>query len=53
LFKGETIVGNLSPASWLNRKLDVELPEDLPILIKAFVVWLTVLLWKRDADAAA
>jgi hypothetical protein len=53
LFKGERIVGNLSPASWLNRKLDVELPEDLPLLIKAFVVWLTVLLWKRDADAAA
>jgi hypothetical protein len=53
LHKGERVVGTLSPASFLNRKINVELPEDLPLLIRAFVVWLTILLWKRDADAAA
>jgi hypothetical protein len=45
-------VGSLSPASFLNRKINVELPEDLPLQIRAFIVWLTVTLWKRDASAA-
>ncbi len=53
LINGERIVGTLSPASFLSRKINVELPEDLPIQIRAFVVWLTVLLWRRDASAAA
>jgi hypothetical protein len=53
LLKDAKIVGTLSPASFLTRKIDVELPEDLPLQIRAFIVWLTILLWKRDASAAA
>jgi hypothetical protein len=53
LLKGKRIVGTLLPASFLTRKINVELPEDLPLQIRAFIVWLTVLLWKRDASAAA
>jgi hypothetical protein len=53
LLNGDKIIGSLSPSSFLNRKINVELPEDLPLQIRAFVVWLTVLLWKRDASAAA
>jgi hypothetical protein len=53
LLKGEQVVGTLSPASIWSRKINVELPEDIPLLTRAFVVWLTVLLWRRDANAAA
>jgi hypothetical protein len=53
LLKDERIVGTLSPASFLNRRINVELPEDLPLQLRAFVVWLTVLLWRREAAAAA
>ncbi len=52
LLKDERIVGTLLPASFLTRKINVELPEDLPLQIRAFIVWLTVMLWKRDASAA-
>jgi hypothetical protein len=52
LLKGEKVVGTLSPASIWNRKINVELPEDIPLSIRAFVVWLAVLLWRRDASAA-
>jgi hypothetical protein len=31
----------------------VEFADDVPRLAQAFVVWLTLLLWKRDSDAAA
>lgn len=53
LLEDERIVGTLLPDSFLTRKFNVELPEDLPLQIRAFIVWLTVLLWKRDASAAA
>ena len=53
LLKGEQLVGTLLPANVLTRKINVELPEELPLQIRAFIVWLTVLLWKRDASAAA
>ena len=53
LLKDGKTVGTLSPASFLNRRINVELPEDIPLQIRAFIVWLTVLLWRRDAAAAA
>jgi hypothetical protein len=32
------------PQSW---------PDDLPLPLRAFVVWLVLCMWKRDFDAAA
>lgn len=52
LLSGGAIVGTLSPAGFLSRRMNIELSEDLPLLIKVFVVWLTVLLWKRESEAA-
>jgi hypothetical protein len=52
LLKGEKTIGTLSAASMWNRQMHVELPEDIPLLTRAFVVWLAVLLWRRDAAAA-
>ena len=53
LLKGETTIGTLSPASMWNRRINVELPEYIPLPSRAFLVWLTVLLWRRAANAAA
>jgi hypothetical protein len=48
LLKGGVVVGTLSPSGFLSRRMNVELSETLSLPVKAFVVWLTVLLWNRD-----
>lgn len=44
------IVGNLSPKSLLSRRMKINFSDTLPIQIKMFVIWLTIILWRRDAD---
>ena len=51
--EGNRRVGQVRPESWLGRRARVEFDEQVPPLLQAFVVWLTLLLWKRDGDAAA
>jgi hypothetical protein len=50
LLAGGTVVGSLSPSGFLSRRMDIELSRELPLPIRAFVVWLTVVLWKRDSE---
>ncbi len=51
LFKGATQVGSIVPESWFARAARIDLPEGLPLWFQAFIVWLTLLMWKRDSDA--
>jgi hypothetical protein len=51
LYEGETMVGKLAPESFLTRRIRVELPVDMSLLPAMFVIWLTMVLWKRDAGA--
>ena len=53
LCDGEIPLGSIAPESWLTRRAQVTLPEDVPGWARAFVVWLTLLMWKRDSDAGA
>jgi hypothetical protein len=53
VFRGEYRIGSIVPASWLRRRATAEFVDDMPLLRQAFIVWLTLLLWKRDSDAAA
>ena len=53
LLQGALEVGSIRPEGVLSRKAAVSLPEDMPTPIQVFVVWLTILLWKREADAGA
>lgn len=46
-------VGQVRPTGWFGRNLVVELPGELPPEIGAFVVWLAVVLRKREDSAAA
>ena len=55
LHAGSTVVGSLSAKGVFSRGMNVDLPETLPLrlAVRVFVVWLTVMLWKREAEAAA
>jgi len=52
LYAGSTLVGSLSAKGLFSRRMNVDLPEALPLPVRVFVMWLTVLLWKRDSEAA-
>ncbi len=50
---GDSRVGSVVPERWWTRRAEVNLPDDMPGWARAFVVWLTLLMWKRDSDAGA
>jgi len=53
LMDGERQIGAISPESAWTRRATADLPPDVPVPIQAFVVWLVILLWKRDAQSSA
>ena len=53
LLAGDREVGSLSPQGLFTRRAAVNLPEELPLPLRMFVLWLAIVLWKRDAGAAA
>jgi hypothetical protein len=53
LLDGETEIGSISPEGFLTRRAAVVMPQDMPLPVQVFVVWLVIILWKRDANAAA
>jgi hypothetical protein len=50
---GVGLVGSVRRKGYFNREWTVDLPEELPLEVRVFVVWLVVLLWKRADSAAA
>jgi hypothetical protein len=52
LHEGSSVVGSLSAPGLLSRRMNVDLPETLPLPVRVFVMWLTVILWKRETEAA-
>ncbi|MFQ5889571.1 MAG: hypothetical protein ACE5JR_05910 [Gemmatimonadota bacterium] len=52
LLQGERRVGSMRPESVLRRVAVAEFPEELPLPIRIFLVFLVLLLWKREASAA-
>lgn len=53
LHSGPGIVGSLSAKGIFSRRMIVDLPEALPLAVRVFLMWLTVILWKRDAEASS
>jgi hypothetical protein len=45
-------VGSVGSEGAFKREWTAELPEELPLEAKVFIVWLVVLLWKRAASAS-
>jgi hypothetical protein len=52
LSENDRQIGSISPARMFKRKAMADLPDELPLSIKVFLLWLTVILWKRDSEAA-
>ena len=52
LLENDQQIGSIRPAGVFTWKATVELPDELPLPIKVFLLWLTVILWKRDYDYA-
>ena len=53
LHEGEREVGDISRRAMWSRGATATLPDTLPMPVRLFVLWLAVLIWKRDDDAAA
>jgi hypothetical protein len=53
LLDGERQIGAIAPESAWTRRATADLPPDWPAPITAFVIWLVIILWKRDANANA
>ncbi len=44
--------GDITPGGMWTRRATATLPGELPLPVQVFVVWLAVLLWKRESDAS-
>jgi len=48
---GDIGIGSISPDGIFTRRASVDLPEDMPLPMRVFIVWLAVILWKRASDS--
>ena len=48
LYEEDALIGGVFCEGSLNRRARVELPDDLPMLLTMFVVWLTLLQWRSE-----
>ena len=53
LLAGSRQIGTLAPKGAFTRKAAVDLPDELPLPVRVFIIWLVAILWKRDAAGAA
>jgi hypothetical protein len=53
LMDGDREVGRLSPDGIFTRRATADFPESIPLPVKVFLIWLVVILWKRQSDNAA
>ncbi len=47
---GESEIGTMAPAGAFTRRAVAELPEELPLPVQVFIVWLVLLMWRRESD---
>jgi hypothetical protein len=52
LTAGSREIGSVTPHNAFTRKATADLPADLPIPVRAFIVWLVMIAWKRTQDAS-
>jgi hypothetical protein len=45
-------IGSIVPRGWNTRKAVVKLPDSLPTPVQIFLIWLALIMWKRDGDGA-
>jgi hypothetical protein len=45
---GSRHIGSLAPNSVFTRRAAVDLPDEWPLPVRVFIIWLTAILWMRD-----
>lgn len=50
LRESERRIGTVEPEHIFSRKAIINLPEDITLPVRIFMVWLTIIMWKREAD---
>jgi hypothetical protein len=45
-------VGFVAKQGWSTKKATAELPDELPLPVCAFIIWLVLLMWKREEDTS-
>jgi hypothetical protein len=53
LMDGERQIGTIEPESAWTRRAIADFESDWPMPIQAFVIWLVIILWKRNAQNSA
>lgn len=53
LLDGAQEIGSIEPTGILTREATADLPDAWPLPLRAFVIWLTMIQWRRDAAAGA
>ena len=51
LLEGSREVGSLAPQSVFTRKAAADLPSDLPVPVRMFIVWLAMISWRRAQNS--
>jgi len=51
LRKGNAVQGSMRPVSAFSRRATIDLPDDLSLERKAFLVWLALLMWRRQQSS--
>jgi hypothetical protein len=49
---GDENAGSLERAGFFTHKMIVNLPDDLPLMVKALAVWIVLLMWRRVAHSS-
>jgi len=52
LFDSSEEVGSITPEGTFTRRMRAEFPKDLALPVGVFLVWLVVILWRRNSQAA-
>jgi len=50
---GSQVTGSISPVGLFAHRARADLPAHLPLAVQIFILWLAIILWKRDADSTA
>ncbi|MCL6548988.1 MAG: hypothetical protein K6T30_08765 [Alicyclobacillus sp.] len=53
LSEDSTEIGSIHPTGLLTRRARAVLPGHLPLFFKVFLIWLTLVLWKREAESTS
>jgi hypothetical protein len=53
VFEGDRLAGEMARSGFLGRRISLSLPADWPAAIHVYLFWLALVIWNREAAAAA